>query len=933
MTRRVLDFEHAIPNSSSSFSSDSDDDDNDDSNEKFGRGMLDEDRIRAQLLQSFYGASASDAPPVKTSSGMNNEVNSEDMDDINYDAIRHVRSLLETMSTEQLLVKNEAWTHEIRSLDSTMQTLVYENYQKFIHATDAVKSIGESVHQSQEALDQLSTSMAVVQERARRIEDQLKDSREKIAEKLRVKDQLESLQSILKLPETLQECIRLKNYKDACNRADKAMKTLSQEGFQTFQSLRRIQTECINILLDLKQLLDGKLNSWSHHGSTSMYSQDSTDNVIIDAPGSVGDIFECVAALLIIENKQLCVSSDNNRVETQDDLYRSLSSKALQASNSYLLNYLKTNFKKYDALFLKHILEVVTAHIDIFGNFSKSDDESSSNTFKLVTALADAFLESVRSRNAYAGCYNDSMDSEFTKALNNYLRQTREFLSDLEVLLVESSYKIVQADIESFFSDFSKRIMTSIENSIRDKIRYSFLALSQRSNECLNSFLSQIGRYMDADKMRHLARMMIVELAEDAETVISGLSVSLKSLPMTLEFLEKTVVSEARKFTEWLSISLEVVAGCEDTCFSSGTLWVATNTVYSMEGRRNQNLSTNNDFLVEWPRPKSIDFSDIEALNPLKTKKSKHQLTVMLVIADTCRLAEQIIIAAINESISFMFLDNEKGSDSDLVADKNVMNISINADGSVTKAFRNATSRILSQYSAIWANAAICAGFSDLNDFSINELAEKWYISESKDQLKPRSGIIEMLMFVKEASTIFVSVFGTPTKVGHTPSSRDITLMAYHHKRSHFLSSNESIKMKGGQLLLDVERMLASRTPVFCNVDTSLDSINSSIIRIILKAYSERARMCRLFSEKGYLQLEIDALFIRVFIPHYIVSAQLSLELEHLLDDVLVNAAERCQEVVNVKNEEYTHVTDVVRLFLDEGSNISKLVIRNIDNS
>lgn len=45
------------------------------------------------------------------------------------------RSLVELMDQEQGMVK------DIRSLDSDMQTLVYENYNKFISATDTIRKV------------------------------------------------------------------------------------------------------------------------------------------------------------------------------------------------------------------------------------------------------------------------------------------------------------------------------------------------------------------------------------------------------------------------------------------------------------------------------------------------------------------------------------------------------------------------------------------------------------------------------------------------------------------------------------------------------------------------------------------------------------------------------------------------------------------------
>ena len=43
------------------------------------------------------------------------------------------------MRLDELLQRHVAWSAEIKNLDSDMQMLVYENYNKFIRATDTIR--------------------------------------------------------------------------------------------------------------------------------------------------------------------------------------------------------------------------------------------------------------------------------------------------------------------------------------------------------------------------------------------------------------------------------------------------------------------------------------------------------------------------------------------------------------------------------------------------------------------------------------------------------------------------------------------------------------------------------------------------------------------------------------------------------------------------
>jgi vacuolar protein sorting-associated protein 51 len=56
-----------------------------------------------------------------------------------------MRETLRTTHLESLLMKHIEMSTEIKSLDSDMQMLVYENYNKFIYATETIRSMKSNV--------------------------------------------------------------------------------------------------------------------------------------------------------------------------------------------------------------------------------------------------------------------------------------------------------------------------------------------------------------------------------------------------------------------------------------------------------------------------------------------------------------------------------------------------------------------------------------------------------------------------------------------------------------------------------------------------------------------------------------------------------------------------------------------------------------------
>ena len=115
--------------------------------------------VRRKLLQNFYGKSAlpdedASAPATAhrsssgTSSSRRNHGNkpvldgatTDDLDSPAFDPVQHAVQHIRTSTTHELLETEEKLALSVRTLDSTMQTLVYENYSRFIDATDAVRS-------------------------------------------------------------------------------------------------------------------------------------------------------------------------------------------------------------------------------------------------------------------------------------------------------------------------------------------------------------------------------------------------------------------------------------------------------------------------------------------------------------------------------------------------------------------------------------------------------------------------------------------------------------------------------------------------------------------------------------------------------------------------------------------------------------------------
>lgn len=79
------------------------------------------------------------------------------MDSAAFDADRYLSQLLRSTRLDGLLSKHVEMSTEIKVLDSDMQMLVYENYNKFISATDTIRSMKSNVDGMDSNMHELKT--------------------------------------------------------------------------------------------------------------------------------------------------------------------------------------------------------------------------------------------------------------------------------------------------------------------------------------------------------------------------------------------------------------------------------------------------------------------------------------------------------------------------------------------------------------------------------------------------------------------------------------------------------------------------------------------------------------------------------------------------------------------------------------------------------
>ncbi|KQK74185.1 hypothetical protein AAES_158778 [Amazona aestiva] len=145
-------------------------------------------------LQRYYGPSAAEAAEA-----------APDPADINgphFDPEVFLTKVRSECPLAQLLAREAELGREIRALDSDMQTLLYENYNKFISATDTIRKMKVDFRHMEAEMDNLAANMAAISTSSARVSAALQDRHRRGAQLAGTAD--ETLD-----PKELTECVEM----------------------------------------------------------------------------------------------------------------------------------------------------------------------------------------------------------------------------------------------------------------------------------------------------------------------------------------------------------------------------------------------------------------------------------------------------------------------------------------------------------------------------------------------------------------------------------------------------------------------------------------------------------------------------------------------------------------------------------------------------
>ncbi|WOL03265.1 vacuolar protein-sorting-associated protein [Canna indica] len=204
-----------------------------------------------ELLASFYSpdASGSGGVGLGASASLRRIASPDSINSPSFDPDVYMSILVQKLNLEGLLHKHVEMAAEIKNLDTDLQMLVYENYNKFINATDTIKRMKNNIVGMETNMEQLLGKITSVQSKSDLVNTSLFEKREHIEKLHRTRNLLRKVQFIYDLPTRLAKCIKAEAYADAVRFFIGAKPIFEAYGDSSFQDCKRASEEAIDLVV------------------------------------------------------------------------------------------------------------------------------------------------------------------------------------------------------------------------------------------------------------------------------------------------------------------------------------------------------------------------------------------------------------------------------------------------------------------------------------------------------------------------------------------------------------------------------------------------------------------------------------------------------------------------------------------------------------
>ncbi|KAK4474658.1 hypothetical protein MN116_001791 [Schistosoma mekongi] len=194
-----------------------------------------------QRLKKFYGSD--------TNSSLTDRDDPVNIDSPSFDAHLYLDRSLKTKDLSDLMSEEKVLAEQIRSLDSDMQTLVYDNYSKFINATDTIRMMKSNFSYVRAEMNLLLQNIGSIVSVSGTINESLADKRKKLSTLTKTQLTLNKLNYLVELPLSLRKYMNKCDWDQTVLDLNKAKYIL--KSYHNTPSFRSIREDCAEIVSEI----------------------------------------------------------------------------------------------------------------------------------------------------------------------------------------------------------------------------------------------------------------------------------------------------------------------------------------------------------------------------------------------------------------------------------------------------------------------------------------------------------------------------------------------------------------------------------------------------------------------------------------------------------------------------------------------------------
>ncbi|CAI2736070.1 unnamed protein product [Schistosoma spindalis] len=844
-------------------------------------------KVIKQRLKQFYGSD--------TNNSLVDQNDPLNIDSPSFDPQLYLDRSFKTRDLSDLISEEKALTDQIRSLDSDMQTLVYDNYSKFISATDTIRMMKSNFSFVQAEMNSLLQNIASIVSVSGAINGNLADKRKKLSTLTTTQLTLNKLNYLVELPVSLRKYMNKCDWDQIVLDLNKAKYIL--KSYHNTPSFKNIREDCAEIVSEICSKL------WRQFDESRDIAECSNRLKILQQLGF--SRLKLSRAILRLAKRQvsqrlayiktLVCEGDKRSVQREETAgsAENIANPFVQESSSEEMDVLYFANLITDSVLIK-LSEFIGLLADFY--FTKSDESEPMDT---ILDIISGKTENSASETD-DGSFEENLSSLVEELMHEFFILVRtRFESEStnnDVNLLIRALDRIHCRVQTF----NRSLLTSVtsvdfEGVLLDDLSPESLSIVNRFSLLTNQFsnsaleiINQVARMQTTYYFDILCQNAVESFTDLRHKLASH---GLQTSNLTNEEINK--VNKTGNNNHQLSSLLDALSSSLVSqlrnVLKAEEAFLSTNSTFSSRPQ------FRNSFCIDQIREGLIvgylNFL-VQFLSDLaKTAVCKIPGPILLTLGKLCLMwADSGTVGhLISLADDFMLFGSQTKEPKKEDFNTENGNRSLTTPKDVSNRFRSAGNELL-------------VAFVRLEGTNLAQLLRKSV--EARDWLKnlePRTvrsavkRVIEDLVSLdQQVSQLFSSNARNRDRISDSRSSRSLRP----NTSSHLIDATRTGSSSQGfhspdldpTLATHLRRLFTQRVDIFTAVDANRESLLLGVIKIGLKTLIECARL-QTFGRYGLQQIQVDCRYLQIHLWHFVNDEKL---ICMLLEDVIYSVVQRC---------------------------------------